>query len=77
MPCDYGAFRDANIAADRHSITFDPRPGSELEVGAKDHDIAGYSVINSEIGENGGSPGISRSCSGDQQRDEQEEIYPG
>jgi hypothetical protein len=72
VPCDYGAFRDANIAANCYCLTLDPGPGSEREIGAKDHDIADDLLVNPEIGKHRGSPRISRRCSGDQQRKQKE-----
>lgn len=74
MPRNNGTFRDANIAADSHRITFDPGPRPELEVGTKDHNIAGYTLVDPEVGENRGSPGGSLSHSGNHQSQEQEEV---
>jgi hypothetical protein len=61
VPSHLGPLRDADVTAKRHRITVDPRPGSELEVGAKDHDVAVNPVINPEVGEDRG-PARRRIC---------------
>ena len=77
MTFDDGAFRDTNIATDRHRITFDPCLGPELEIGAEDHNVAEDRLVDPEVGKNRGSPGFSRRCSGDHQRKQEEKGQVG
>ena len=77
MPCNDGTFGNPDIATDRHSVTFDPCLGPELEIGAEDDDVTEDRFVDPEIGKDRGAPGIGRRCSGDHQRKQKEKEELG